>query len=1079
MEQRSFQAPSWYHAITLTERIESLRRVQHTQPNIEVNADLAERRMQRWRSQPPFTRGSFFAQRLAMNGLNEDELRDILSEPIGAVCDHFSNPPAWFTEVDQAFARPPSSTPCTFLEALRGENRAGLLDAIEPLISQGCDRLHHGIHALAQIHSELPFEPSTVTRVLFASLPRQLMEMLDRTMALELNVARLQRLLAGDTPEERFQSFIERMCQQETALALLKEYPVLARQLTLRIHNCVASSMEFLQHLCADWGALRKTFSSDLDPGLLTRVVSSVGDNHKNGRSVVIAEFSSGFKVVYKPRSLALDMRFQELLSWVNARGDHPPFRTLKILDRGTYGWVEFVVHQSCTSSEEVQRFYERQGGYLALLYALEGTDFHYENLIAAGEHPVLLDLEALFHPLIRGIETKAPYQLVSKAITDSVLRIGLLPQRIWSNAESQGIDLSGLGAAAGQLTPYGVPQWERTGTDEMRLTRKPMAIAGEQNRPSLNDAEVDVLGYSKAIVAGFTRIYRLLVKHRKDLLSNDGPLVRFADDEVRVILRPTQTYASLLYESFHPDVLRNALDRDRLFDRLWVGAEYQPHLVKVIPAELEDLHKGDIPMFTTRPKSRHLWTSSNERIADFFDTSGMALARRRIRRLNEDDLTQQLWFIRGSLATLSMGADQARWPSYRLTEPQILADRERLLAAARAVGDRLEVLALRGEGGVTWIGLTVTNDRHWSLAPLGPDLYDGLPGVALFLAYLGTITGEERYTVLARTTLETLRGQVDHGRAFITGIGAFNGWGGVIYALAHLGVLWNEPALRTEAQELTERLPKLIEGDEQLDVISGAAGCIGSLLSLYRCAPSEHTLAAAIQCGDHLIARAQPMEQGIGWSPKFDGTKPLAGFSHGAAGIAWALLELAALTGEERFRTAALAAIAYERSLFLPEVGNWPDLREFATKHQTDNNNQPACMTAWCHGAPGIGLARLRTLQYLDDTEIRSEIEAALKTTLTQGFGHNHSLCHGDLGNLELLLLGSEILDDSQWRHQVNRIAAMILESIDRHGWLCGIPLGVESPGLMTGIAGIGYELLRLAEHTRVPSVLVLDPPK
>ena len=107
------------------------------------------------------------------------------------------------------------------------------------------------------------------------------------------------------------------------------------------------------------------------------------------------------------------------------------------------------------------------------------------------------------------------------------------------------------------------------------------------------------------------------------------------------------------------------------------------------------------------------------------------------------------------------------------------------------------------------------------------------------------------------------------------------------------------------------------------------------------------------------------------------------------------------------------------------------------------------------------------------------AEIFQWQKTTLAQGFGNNHSLCHGDLGNLELLLQASEILDEPQWGAQVSRIAAMIVESIDRHGWLCGIPLGVESPGSMTGIAGIGYELLRLAEPTHVPSVLVLEPPK
>ena len=98
--------------------------------------------------------------------------------------------------------------------------------------------------------------------------------------------------------------------------------------------------------------------------------------------------------------------------------------------------------------------------------------------------------------------------------------------------------------------------------------------------------------------------------------------------------------------------------------------------------------------------------------------------------------------------------------------------------------------------------------------------------------------------------------------------------------------------------------------------------------------------------------------------------------------------------------------------------------------------------------------------------------------TTLIQGFGLNHCLCHGDLGNLELLLQASLTLDEPKWRSQVNRLAAIILESINQHGWLCGVPLAVETPGLMTGLAGIGKELLRLAEPTRIPSVLTLAPP-
>jgi type 2 lantibiotic biosynthesis protein LanM len=347
-----------------------------------------------------------------------------------------------------------------------------------------------------------------------------------------------------------------------------------------------------------------------------------------------------------------------------------------------------------------------------------------------------------------------------------------------------------------------------------------------------------------------------------------------------------------------------------------------------------------------------------------------------------------------------------------------------------------------------------------------------------LFLAYLGASTGEERYTALAQEAMAPLRRQVERSQAFFTALGGFNGWGGVIYTFTHLATLWQQPALLAEAEALVERLPPLIEQDDRLDISSGAAGCLSSLLSLYRCAPSVSTRAAAIGCGDRLLARLQVMEQGSAWVTRVPAVQPLTGFAHGAAGMAWTLLELAALTAEERFGTAARAAIAYERGLFSPEERNWPDLRDRKALGLPETNGAPRFLTGWCYGASGIGLARLRARPHLDDAETRAEIDAALQTTLARGFGDNHSLCHGDLGNLELLVQAGTMLAEPRWRAEVDRLSASILEGITRDGWRCGNPLGVESPGLMTGLAGIGYGLLRLANAERVPAVLVLAPP-
>ena len=101
--------------------------------------------------------------------------------------------------------------------------------------------------------------------------------------------------------------------------------------------------------------------------------------------------------------------------------------------------------------------------------------------------------------------------------------------------------------------------------------------------------------------------------------------------------------------------------------------------------------------------------------------------------------------------------------------------------------------------------------------------------------------------------------------------------------------------------------------------------------------------------------------------------------------------------------------------------------------------------MTAWCHGAPGIGLARLSTIGQLDNLEVRREIDAALHTTLSQGFGQNHSLCHGDVGNLQLLVQAGQVLKHERWHVEAYRLASPIVESVGGKEYLCGTPLGVS----------------------------------
>jgi type 2 lantibiotic biosynthesis protein LanM len=378
-------------------------------------------------------------------------------------------------------------------------------------------------------------------------------------------------------------------------------------------------------------------------------------------------------------------------------------------------------------------------------------------------------------------------------------------------------------------------------------------------------------------------------------------------------------------------------------------------------------------------------------------------------------------------------------------------------------------------------------DESTWGLYPSGSDLYAGTGGIALFLGYLGAVTGKPAFTLLARRALESVRAQcrewikIREQPAASQAVGAFEGLASVVYVLTSLGALWANQDLLDEAAELAGGLTPLISKDHSLDVIYGSAGCILSLLSLQAVRPSPRTLDVAIRCGERLLATAQPMPRGIAWTTLKD-QPPLGGFSHGTAGIALSLLRLAAESGEDRFRQAAFGALEFDRSLFVPELNNWADLRVFASKAtEADPAAEPApkSMVAWCHGAPGIGLARLAALDQLADTTTRDEIDIAVSATTQFGFAMNHSLCHGALGNLELLLTAAELLDRPGDHDALERATALVVASIEANGAVTAVPLGVETPGFMTGLAGIGYELLRLAEPGKVPSVLLLAPPR
>jgi lantibiotic modifying enzyme len=162
-------------------------------------------------------------------------------------------------------------------------------------------------------------------------------------------------------------------------------------------------------------------------------------------------------------------------------------------------------------------------------------------------------------------------------------------------------------------------------------------------------------------------------------------------------------------------------------------------------------------------------------------------------------------------------------------------------------------------------------------------------------------------------------------------------------------------------------------------------------------------------------------------------------GFADGSEGIAWALT---CLPG---FSDAAQAALA-----------------------TSSVSEEPG----FCRGAAGQVVARLGR-----PGSAIAGLEGAVRMLADRPVLGDLSLCHGELGVADALTVLASAHRLPVTVSARRRRAGLVLDAIDRYGPRCGTPRGVPTPGLLSGLAGIGYGLLRLGFAERVPSVLMLEP--
>lgn len=848
-------------------------------------------------------------------------------------------------------------------------------------------------------------------------------------------------------PRERYAAFRAELMGAD-GLPCLDRWPVLRDRLAKICADWERNIAAFAAHLVQDADALRArvpAWSGDIPD--VADLKGGLSDPHAGGGSVWRVDFADGTRFAYKPRSLAAECAFSRLLAELGGDETVPAQRIPCVLDAGDHGWMEWIEPAPLAEADDARSYMERCGGLLALVDLLRGGDIHPDNLVPAGAFPVIVDLECLFQP------GPADLGLPDPLDDPHLFSSGILPVFTSFDGGANMVAIAAAGAGPVALRPETVVR--HPGTDWLFLGNR--QVPSFADGPTLEGRVLDIRDRAADVAHGYAATLRAMVRRREALLAPGGALDAFRKVPCRLLCAATNIYALVLA----PALLGEGATSEAVFTaHLARAAGREPlmadasHWRHVLDAEAEALSRLDIPAFLFRPDGRDAWSVEGRQLGPVFAAPMFARVESRLWALDEAAV-----------------ADRARLIAAAITPAppvRVMPGAADAAALLRHCADQVTALAVpQGADAVVWM-------RLWEqipalVAPAGLGLYYGSAGIAVFLAEAGRVLDDPRLLDLARRALHPTSARVRAGAAgaIATGCGAgyAQGLGGLIAALCWCADLLDDPGLRDDAVALARETPQALAASTGVpDLMQGAAGLALGLGLLHQSAGGAVDLSPFLMACGHAILEGSRLEaNGTRHWP--DGPQPgLPGLSHGTAGMAAALAHIHRITGDATYRDAALEVLAYEDTMFNAEAGTWTG--EGGASHLHHQRS------SWCHGAPGIALARAMVTATLGPAAapLAPTLETALELTRATPVPAADDLCCGEAGRLEILSVLIARLGRSDLMADVDQALVSRLPDWARGEALLLAAAAPRAPGdaaLFRGWAGIGHLVVRrLAPH-------------